>query len=95
LFLKQINSLNDDPSIYTLDETLAIVMAWVLLVRLSMIDGVILFSLFRFFDILKPLGIRSIEKKSNWSAAIRNIADDMAAMFYTLIIFKMIKIYVG
>jgi CDP-diacylglycerol--glycerol-3-phosphate 3-phosphatidyltransferase len=95
IFLKQVNSLNDDPSIYTLDETLAIVIAWLFLAPLSMIEAVILFSFYRFFDIIKPLGIGSIEKRSNWSAAIRNLADDILAMFYVLIIFKIIKIYVG
>ena len=94
-FLKQEKSLNDDPSIYTLDETLAIAMAWLYVGEISIIEVVILFVLFRFFDILKPLGIQKIERQLKWSAAIRNIADDILAMVYTLIIFQMIKIYVG
>lgn len=94
-FLKQMNSLNDDPNIYTLDETLAIAMAWMYLGDLTIIQLIILFILFRFFDILKPLGIHKIEKQSKWSAATKNMADDILAMVYSLIIFQMIKIYVG
>jgi phosphatidylglycerophosphate synthase len=94
-FLKQEKYLNDDPSIYTLDETLAIAMAWLYEREMSIIEVVILFVLFRFFDILKPLGIQKIERQLKWSAAIRNIADDILAMVYALIIFQMIKIYVG
>jgi phosphatidylglycerophosphate synthase len=94
-FLKQVNSLNDDPSIYTLDETLTIVMSWLFLKDLTFLQLAILFMLYRFFDILKPLGIHKIEKHSKLSAALRNMADDFFAMVYTLIIFQMIKIYVG
>ncbi len=94
LFLKQINSLNDDPSIYTLDETLAITLAWLYVGELSIIEVIILFVLFRFFDILKPLGIRKIEKQLKWTAATRNVADDILAMVYALLIFQMVKIYV-
>ena len=93
-FLKKVNSLNDDPNIYTLDETLAIAMAWLYLGDISIIEVVILFILFRYFDILKPLGIQIIERQLKWSAALRNIADDILAMVYTLIIFQMIEIYV-
>lgn len=93
-FLKQVNSTSEDPSIYTLDETLAISMAWLYLGKLSIIEVVILFVMFRFFDILKPLGIQKIERNLKWSASIRNIADDILAMVYTLIIFQIFKIYV-
>ncbi len=95
LFLKQVNSLNDDPGIYTLDETLAIVMAWLFIGNSSIIELVILFVLFRFFDIIKPLGIKTIEKQLSWSPSVRNLADDILAMAYALIIFQIFKIYVG
>jgi phosphatidylglycerophosphatase A len=94
-FLQQTNSSNDDPSIYTLDETLSICLAWILLGDLTLLNILILFILFRFFDILKPLGIKSIEKFPNCSAATRNLADDILAMIYTLIIFQIVKIYVA
>jgi CDP-diacylglycerol--glycerol-3-phosphate 3-phosphatidyltransferase len=93
-FLQQMNLPDDDPSIYTLDETLAIGLGWIVLGDLSLLNILIFFILFRFFDILKPLGIKSIEKFSNCSAATRNLADDILAMIYALIIFQIVKIYV-
>lgn len=93
-FLQQTNSPNDDPSIYTLDETLAIGLAWIVLGDLTLLNILILFILFRFFDILKPLGIQSIEKFPNCSATTRNLADDILAMIYALIIFQIVRIYV-
>jgi phosphatidylglycerophosphate synthase/phosphatidylglycerophosphatase A len=94
-FLNQLKSLNDDPSIYTLDETLAIVMAWLFVGKISIIEVAILFLLFRFFDILKPLGIKKIERQVKLPPALRNLLDDVLAMIYTLIVFKFIQIYVG
>jgi len=94
-FLKLGNYKNDDPNVYTLDETLAIAMAWVLLGEMSIVRVVILFILFRFFDIFKPLGIRKIEKQVKWCASLRNLADDFLAMAYSLFIFRIIEIYVG
>ena len=85
-FLKQIKSINDDPNVYTIDETLAIVMAWIYLGELNLINLIFLFILFRFFDIFKPLGIRSIEKQLNWPPVFRNLADDVLAIFYALLI---------
>jgi phosphatidylglycerophosphatase A len=93
-FLKQIKSINDDPSVYTIDETLAIVMAWIYLGESNLINLIFLFILFRFFDILKPLGIRSIEKQLNWPPVFRNLADDILAIFYTLLILLIIQQYV-
>ncbi len=92
-FLKQFGSLNDDPNIYTLDETLAIAVAWLFLGKLVLVEVILLFALFRFFDIFKPLGIYKIEKIMKWSPAIRNLADDILAITYAIIIFQIIKIY--
>jgi phosphatidylglycerophosphate synthase len=94
-FLNQVNSQNDDPSIYTLDESIAIVFAWLFLERISIIDFLILFLLFRFFDIFKLLGIKKIEKQFKWSPAIRNVADDILAMAYAMIVFQIIQFYVA
>jgi phosphatidylglycerophosphate synthase len=94
-FLKLIRSINDDPSVYTIDETLAIVMAWIYLGELNIINLIFLFTLFRFFDILKPLGIRSIEKQLNWSPVFRNLADDILAIFYASLILLIIQQYVA
>lgn len=95
VFLLQTKSPNDDPSIYTLDETMAIIVAWVCLGELNITNLFILFSLFRFFDILKPLGIHVIEKQLRWSAAFRNMADDILAIFYVILIFKIFEHYVA
>lgn len=93
-FLKLTNSPNDDPSMYTLDEMLAIGLAWIILGDISLLNILVLFIVFRFFDIYKPLGIKSIERYSNCSAATRNLADDILAIVYTLSIFQILKIYV-
>jgi phosphatidylglycerophosphatase A len=92
-FLKQFGSLNDDPNIYTLDETLAIAVAWLFLGKLVFVEVILLFAIFRFFDIFKPLGINKIEKIMKWPPAIRNLADDILAITYAIIIFQIIKIY--
>jgi phosphatidylglycerophosphate synthase/phosphatidylglycerophosphatase A len=94
-FLKHTQSKNDDPGIYTLDETLAIAVAWLFLGQLTPINLLLLFGLFRFFDIVKPLGIRSIEKQSNWTPALRNVGDDVLAMVYSGIVFEIIHPYLN
>lgn len=74
----------DDPSIYTLDETCAILFINCFInLHEHFIEG---FLLFRFFDIVKPLGIKRVEKLPNVSAAFRNVGDDIIAALYTLII---------
>ncbi len=85
-FLIQIKSIDDDPSVYTLDETLAIVIAWIYFGDLNIINLIFLFILFRLFDILKPFGIRSIEKQLYLTSAFRNLADDILAIFYASLI---------
>jgi CDP-diacylglycerol--glycerol-3-phosphate 3-phosphatidyltransferase len=94
-FLKHIKSIDDDPSIYTLDESIVIILAWILYKEKSITSLILFFIIFRFFDIIKPMGINLIEKKKNWSLALRNISDDLLAMLYTLCIFKIIQIYAG
>ena len=94
-FLERINSINDDPGIYTLDETLAIILAWIYFGKIEIINLIILFVLFRFFDILKVLGIRAIEKQLSLSAEFRNIADDILAIFYASLILIIFQKYVS
>jgi hypothetical protein len=48
---------------------------------------------FSVFDIVKPLGIQSIEKQTSWSPALRNGGDDVLAMAYSGIVFKMVQLY--
>ena len=94
MFLEYIKSDNDDPSIYTLDETIVITIAWVYFNELNIYNTTILIIIFRFFDIIKPLGIKVIEKSKYLKPSMRNLADDMLAMLYTIIIFDFIKFYV-
>jgi len=79
-FFEKRYGLPDPPS-YTLDEAFA-----VLLLSLSFHSGYELlaaFLIFRFFDILKPLGIKAFEEWRFLSSAIRNIGDDIIAAVYT------------
>lgn len=74
----------EDPSIYTLDEVIALLFFWLFSFHsdLSWITG---FLLFRFFDILKPLGISNLERTRLLSPQVRVLADDLLAIFYTII----------
>lgn len=74
----------EDPSIYTLDEVIAILFFWLCSFHsdLSWISG---FLLFRFFDILKPLGINNLERTRLLSPEVKVLADDLLAIFYTII----------
>jgi phosphatidylglycerophosphatase A len=74
----------DDPAIYTLDETVAMVG-----LNIPFHDQpywLIAFLLFRFFDIVKPLGIRSFEKLAWLPLSVRNVGDDCLAAVYTFVI---------
>ena len=95
IFIDQFEFNTDDPNIYTLDETIAIVLAWIYFKNLTPLNSFILFIIFRFFDIYKPFGIRYIENQLRWSPEFRNIADDILAMFYSICLFSLIKIYVA
>lgn len=81
---QKISKKNDDPGIYTWDETIAILFIWVFTYQLSYM-WFVSFAVFRFFDILKPLGIRSFELNKKFSALFRNLGDDLIAMLYTSI----------
>jgi phosphatidylglycerophosphatase A len=77
---------NDDPSIYTLDETIAIIILSILVT--NRISWIAVFFLFRFFDIVKPLGIRKFERLKSIPSTLRNIGDDLIAAFFTLFLIK-------
>lgn len=93
-FVGQTNSADQDPGIYTLDETIAIVVAWIFMNKLHVLHVFILFILFRFFDIFKPFGIKLVETQINCNIAVTNLADDIIAMIYSLIIFQILIMYV-
>jgi phosphatidylglycerophosphatase A len=75
----------DDPSLYTLDEAIAMIA----LSFYSSNEAIVWFCtfiLFRFFDIVKPLGIRKLENAGALPLSIRNVADDFLAALYTFLI---------
>lgn len=74
----------DDPPLYTLDEAFAMVSLSV--VFGSTYEWTAAFFVFRFFDILKPLGIKRLENMKSVPSNIRNIADDVIAACYTYLL---------
>ena len=78
----------EDPSKVVIDEMIGV---WIpLLISPAMSVGYALLSLFlfRFFDILKPLGIRALDKKHG---AFWVMADDILAGIYSLFIVLIIR----
>jgi len=92
LFSKQIGK--NDPGEYTLDETIAIAFCWLLPFH-SLQIWILYFVLFRFFDILKPFGIKAFEKSLNFTKATRVVGDDLIAIFYTFIIIYAIEFFIA
>lgn len=68
-------------------------MVSVSLIPFSMFNAIILFLLFRFFDIVKPFPIRAIDKNIENSFGI--VLDDVAAGIYSNITFHMFMKLVG
>lgn len=79
-----------DPSNYTLDEVIAVLFFWLFPFHsnLSWVSG---FLLFRFFDIFKPLGISYLERTRLLSSEVKVLADDLLAIFYTIISISLIE----
>jgi phosphatidylglycerophosphatase A len=77
-----------DPSKVVIDEACGY---WVtiMFVPISFANLFVGFVLFRFFDILKPLGIRKIDRMHNSSHAV--MLDDVAAGLYGCIILNLIN----
>jgi phosphatidylglycerophosphatase A len=83
------NEWKHDASKIVIDEIVGIFIT-ILAVPLDWKYYLIGFILFRFFDILKPLGIRRIDNlKSNWSVML----DDVLAGIYSLIVLQLIIQY--
>jgi phosphatidylglycerophosphatase A len=79
-----------DPHYIISDEMIAsLLLVW--LIPLSFGYFLLTCLLFRLFDIVKPLGIKQSEKLSG-SYGI--IADDLLAGFYTLIIIRLIQLFI-
>ena len=83
----------EDISFYTIDEVIAVLLFWMLSLH-GLKLWVLVFILFRCFDIFKPLGIKKVETTSYLTKSMRIIADDLMAMLYTLIIIYAIKQYI-
>lgn len=75
---------DDDPSLYTLDEAFAMVLLNTIFFDLR--EWTLAFLIFRFFDIVKPLGIKKFEHAKKISASIRNLGDDVIAACYTFLL---------
>lgn len=76
-----------DPHQIISDEVItSLLLVW--LIPHSSIYYLLAFGLFRFFDIKKPLGIKSLERLPG---AYGIIADDLLAGFYALIIIRLIQ----
>lgn len=76
----------DDPSRVVIDETLGF---WIAILFLPLTWKVLLggFILFRFFDILKPFGIRKLDQWKNPNAVM---LDDVAAGIYANIVLQLL-----
>jgi phosphatidylglycerophosphatase A len=83
---------NQDPSIYTLDEVIALLVFWLIPFHAD-ISWVLGFLLFRFFDILKPFGISNLERASLLSSEMKVLADDLLAIVYTIILIYLIEYF--
>lgn len=83
----------EDPGEYTLDETIAIAFCWFMPFH-NLPTWIISFILFRFFDIVKPFGIKFFEQSQNFTKATRVLGDDLIAIFYTLIIINAIEFFI-
>lgn len=78
----------EDPSRVVIDEMIGV---WITLLACSpqnWVHALLAFALFRFFDILKPLGIRSLDHRHGgfWV-----MADDILAGVYGLIVIIVLK----
>jgi len=81
-----------DPSRVVIDETVG---QWItyLFIPFSLKWALIGLVLFRFFDILKPLGIRSIDEKMKHPFSV--MLDDIVAGIYALITLHAIIFFLG
>ena len=79
----------DDPSRVVVDE---IVGVWVpLLLATCWQEALVALVLFRFFDIVKPFGIRSLDERKG---AVWVMADDILAGVYSAVILGIIKLII-
>jgi phosphatidylglycerophosphatase A len=91
--VKAVDSLQhewgEDPKQVVIDEMIGV---WIAILGLSLtIPNLLLgFTLFRFFDIVKPLGIRQLERiKGGWGVML----DDVLAGVYANIVLQIINLF--
>jgi len=82
---------SNDPREYTLDEIIAILALLPFIFKETFLYQSLAFILFRYFDIMKPLGIKYIESSSRLSEPVKVIADDLIAILYTIIVLTFLK----
>ena len=82
---------NEDPKEVVIDEILGQTLA-IYFIPYSIINLVLIFLLFRFFDILKPFPIRHFEKRFRGGGGI--ILDDILAAVYAVIAFRVIRNFI-
>ncbi|MBW6483745.1 MAG: phosphatidylglycerophosphatase A [Vicingaceae bacterium] len=75
-----------DPQKVVIDELIGVWIAMVF-IPFTWLNVLIAFGLFRFFDILKPLGIRKME---NFKGGIGVMADDVLAGIYANLVLQLI-----
>jgi phosphatidylglycerophosphatase A len=77
---------HNDPACIVIDEAAGMAVS-LLFIPLSTQNIVIAFLLFRFFDIKKPLGIRSLDR---WRNPMSVVMDDLLAGLYTNLILQVL-----
>ncbi len=82
---------SEDPKEVVIDEILGQTLA-IYFIPYSIINLVLIFLLFRFFDILKPFPIRNFEKRFRGGGGI--ILDDLMAAVYAVIAFRVIRNFI-
>ena len=86
---KLISDKEKDPSFVVIDEVAGMAVT-LLFIPLAWQNFVVGFILFRFFDILKPLGIKRMEKmRKGWGIML----DDILAGIYSSIVLRLLIFY--
>ncbi len=86
---KLISDKEKDPSFVVIDEVAGMAVT-LLFIPLAWQNFVVGFILFRFFDILKPLGIKRMEKmRKGWGIML----DDILAGIYSNIVLQLLIFY--
>ena len=81
-----------DPSRVVVDEMVGVWIPLLIVIDGNIYFGLLAFGLFRFFDIVKPLGIRKMESfKDGWGIML----DDILAGVSSLLVLLVVKCIIG